>query len=266
MKEKQLKGKLHLHSEQGMEGGYLSLIDIKFIDFKVPIHGLQENRKVYDSKYGLRNGITSNPEMLLKGSWIPLRDPMLDDPDYRISSLWLGEERGDFEADKRLMKKYRFKLFYTEDKANQTYGVGNWKFTKPYSEIQLNSGEIIMMGGTPESSPSRPYSIPTSDLVRVTVEWSDGTIEEKRLSNSLYIESWSYEGLHRLNEDDFIKVLEPSSEEIICQGIVNKIPLRIFSQTLEGHFNQDTLNWRNFFRQGYIAEVIREIKTTTNNG
>ena len=224
-------GKLTCFSEQGMEGGQLAIIDSSFIKLYTPKYGLQENIKVWDINDNNKIGITSNPETLLNNSWIPSRDPILDDPDYRISSLFCGEERGDFNADKRLMDKYNFRMKYTKDKADEIYGVGNWKYRKKHSEIILNDGSIIMMGGTPNCEPERPYHIPLADFSRVTVKWNDGTSETKRKSDTLLVERGSYEGLQILKETDYLKVIDQPSGKTINEGQIDLIPLRTFSQT-----------------------------------
>ncbi len=248
-------GKLTYFSEQGMEGGQLAIADKSFIKLCVPIYGFQENEKVWDNIDNSKIGITSDPETFLDGSWMPTRDPILDEPDYRISSLFCGEERGDFDADKRLMKKYNFRMKYFQEKANEIYGIGNWKFRKPHSEIILNDGSIVMMGGTPNCEPERPYSIPLAEFSRVTVKWNDGTSETKRISNTLLVELGSYEGLHVLKETDYLKVIDQTTGNIISEGQINLIPLRTFSQTKKGHFENG--DWEKYFTEEYSAELYR---------
>ncbi len=255
MKKKKISGRLYIHTEQGMDGGYLAIIDDNYVERCPPLLGLDDNEKVWDNQVSSKTGITSNAEMYHNGSWIPVRDPILDDPLYKISSLWCGEEKGDFEADKQLMEKYNFKLYYTKEKADRLYGKENWKFIKSNSRIQLKNGKIVIMGGRPESSPQRPYLIPSPALVRVTVNWNDGTIEKQRLASTLFVEQWSNEGLNILKEDDFLRVLKPNSNEVISEGFVGKIPLKVFSHTLDYHFSQKSVNWKNYFLQGYTAEV-----------
>lgn len=258
MNEKKLIciGKLTFFSEQGMEGGQLAIIDTNFIKLCVPKYGLQENEKVWDCNDNTKIGLTSNPETYLNGSWLPSRDPILDEPDYRISSLFCGEEKGDFNADERLMGKYNFRMKYTKDKADDIYGAGNWKFTKLYSEIMLNNGNIVMMGGTPYCEPERPYPIPLAEFSRVTINWNDGTTETKRLSDTLLVERGSYEGLNILKETDYLKVKDQITGEIISEGQIDLIPLRTFSQTKKGHFENS--EWEKYFTEQYYAEMYRE--------
>jgi hypothetical protein len=263
MTEKLLEGKLSLYSEQGMEGGYLSIQDKEYINFSSPKYGITENIKVWDKDDVSKFGITSNPEIYINESWQPWPDPICSDPDYRISSLFCGEVNGDLNADKRLMEKYNFKLRYIEERANEEFGEGNWKFTEAPTTIMLKDGRQLMIGSTPNSIPERPYGIPKDGLTRVTVKWSDGTIDKQRLSSTLLVASWSYEGLHKLRETDVIKVKDSATKEIICEGQIGSIPLAIFSQTKEGHFehiNQDSnkgSDWEKYFTENYCAELYR---------
>jgi hypothetical protein len=266
MTKRLLEGKLQLYSEQGMEGGYLSIQDKEYIDFSSPKYGVSGDVKVWDEDDVSKFGITSNPEIYINESWQPWPDPICSDPDYRISSLFCDEVNGDFNADKRLMEKYNFKLRYTEERANEEYGEGNWKFVEAPTKIMLTDGRQVILGGTPDSIPERPYGIPKDGLTRVTVKWNDGTIDKQRLSNTLLIEGWSYEGLHKLRETDVIKVKDPVTEVIICEGQIGLIPLEIFSQTKKGHFehiNQTrhgANNWEKYFTENYYAELYREIE------
>lgn len=263
MREKILEGKLILFSEQGMEGGQLAILDNKFYQLSIPEYGLQENRKVWDINDQNKIGITSKPESFFDNSWLPARDPILTESDYQISSLYVGEEYGDLNADKRLMKKYNFRMKYTKDKANDEYGKGNWKFTGHNKDIILRNGQKIIMGGPPSCEPKRPYHIPNAKFSRVTVTWENGTIETERLSNTLLIESWSgYEALNILNETDYLKIKDLGSDRIICEGQINLIPLKTFSQTLEGHFEiiNDGNNWKDYFTKEYYGELYRKTK------
>jgi hypothetical protein len=181
MKEKILEGKLNLYSSQGMEGGCLAIMDERFITYKLPLFGVTENREVWDINDISKFGLTSNPEIYMNNSWLPCPDPISFESDYRISTLFKGEEYGDFNADKRLMEKYNFKLKYTEEIANEKYGKGNWKFTGHHKDIVLNDGSKISLGG-PICIPPRPYGIQKDGLTRVTVTWNNGMIEKQRLS------------------------------------------------------------------------------------
>tara|TARA_R110000868_G_C10775595_1_gene755085 strand:- start:95 stop:886 length:792 start_codon:yes stop_codon:yes gene_type:complete len=256
------KGKLYCYTEQGMEGGQLAFSDLSYIKLHSPKYGFQENEEVWDNKDKNKKGITFNPETFLNGSWLPSRDPILDEPDYQISSLFCGEEKGDFNADRRLMKKYNFRMKYTKERADETYGTGNWKFKKNNSEIVLNNGNVVIMGGTPYCEPNRPYHLPLAEFSRVTVNWNDGTTESQRKSDTLLIERGSYEGLQILEETDYLKIINLDTHEIICEGQINLIPLKTFSHTLEGHFENinDGNDWKEYFTNGHYGELYRETK------
>jgi hypothetical protein len=228
MTEKILEGKLICYSESGMEGGYLSIIDTKYITLSPPLFGISNDRIVFDKNDKTRYGKTSNTEVLLDNTWLPIPDPITKDNDYRISSLFCGEKYGDLKADKRLAEKYHFKIEYTGD-------------------------------GTPNTIPNRPYGIPQFGITRGTVNWNDGSIQHGVSSEDLLIEQWDNRGLHMLKENDILKVLDPRTENIICEKKLNEIPLIVFSQTQKGHFEQDKSGlWENYFIQNNFAELHRE--------
>jgi len=261
MRDKILEGKLTLFSDQGMEGGRLAILDNKFHQLSIPEYGLQENEKVWDINDNNRVGITSNPESFLNDSWLPSRDPILDESDYQISSLFRGEIQGNLNADERLMKKFNFIIKYVKNRADEEYGVNNWKFTGHNRDIVLKNGNIISMGESPSSIPQRPYHIPMSESSRVTVTWNDGTIETKRLSNTLLVESWGgYEALNLLEDTDYLKVLLPDSDKILCEGQINLIRLKTFSHKKKGHFENitDGNKWEEYFTKEYNAQLYRK--------
>ena len=259
MKEKTLEGRLLCYSETGMEGGYLSIQDIKFITLKTPTFGINDGCKVYDKTDNKRFGISSNLEVLLDNIWLQLPDPIVKDNDYKISSLFCGEINGDLEADKRLSEKYNFEIKYSVERLNEEYGHGNWKIDKKLPYVTLNDGTHLHFGDTPTTIPSRPYGIPQFAETRVTVNWSDGHIECKVLSDNLLIEQSDYKGLHILKDKDILKVLDPKTKNVICEGRIYDIPLKTFSLTLKGHFEKDESgNWENYFTKNYYAELYRE--------
>jgi hypothetical protein len=266
MIEKILEGKLNLFSDQGMEGGALSIQDKEHINLNTPMFGVTDNVKVWDKNDISRFGTTSNPEVFINKSWLPWPDPLYKDPDYKNSSLNL-EKKSDLMADKIISERYDIKIKYVDDILNEKYGENNWKYkTTKESEIILNNGEIIHIGYSPISEPARPYGIPQGALTRVTIKWNDSTIEQKRKSDTLLIEQWSYEGLHMLKETDIIKVKDPITKRIICESQIDSIPLKLFSQTMKGHFEQinESINeisdWEKYFTKQYSAELHREIK------
>lgn len=259
MIKKILEGKLLCYSETGMEGGYLSIQDFNFITLKTPTFGITEGCKVYDKKDYRQFGISSNIEVLLDNNWLQLPDPIVKDKDYKTSSLFCGEINGDLEADKRLSEKYNFKIKYSVERLNEKYGQGNWKVDKKLPNVILNDGTHLYFGDTPTTIPSRPYRIPQFAETRVTVNWSDGRIEYNVSSDNLLVEQSDYIGLHMLKDKDILKVLDPKTKNVICEGQINEIPLRLFSQTKKGHFeNTDDKNWEIYFEENYSVELYRE--------
>lgn len=259
MTEKILEGKLLCYSETGMEGGYLSIQDLKFITLKTPTFGITDGCKVYDKKDNKRFGISSNLEVLLDNVWLQLPDPIVKDNDYKISSLFCGEINGDLEADKRLSVKYNFKIKYSIERLNDTYGQGNWKINEKLPNVILNDGTNLHIGDTPTTIPSRPYGIPQFAETRVTVIWNDGRIEYKVPSDNLLVEQSDYKGLHMLKDKDILKVINPKTKNVICERRIHEIPLKTFSSTLKGHFEKDESgNWENYFTKNYYAELYQE--------
>ncbi len=269
MREKVLEGKLVLLNNQGMEYGYLAILDNTFRQLSVPQSGLQENRRVWDINDKGKTGLTSNPETFLEGGWRPSRDPLLDDADYKISSLLMGEIQGDLNADKRLMQKYNFSIKYVKDRADEKYGVGKWKFSGQCTDIVLlDSGIIASLGDTPKCIPERPFLLPKAEYSRVTVTWADGTIENNRLSNTLLVESWAgSEAMHRLEKKDYLKIKSPHSDKIECEGDIDSIRLHTSSRNQGGHFKsvKDGNPWEEYFVQGYRAQLYREVGGSKNS-
>ena len=258
MTEKLLEGKLLCYSETGMEGGYLSIQDINFITLEKTTFGISYGSKVYDRNDNKRFGISSNLEVLIDNNWVQLPDPILKDKDYEISSLYRGEINGDLEADKRLAEKYKFKIKYSTERLNENYGQGNWKINGKLPNVILDDGTHLHFGDSPTTIPSRPYGIPQFAETRVTVNWSDGIVEDKVSSDNLLIQQSDFKGLHMLKDEDILKVLDPTTKNIIYEGQLNKIPLTVFSQTINGHFEKDkTQIWEKFFSDNYYAELYR---------
>ena len=259
MTEKILEGKLLLYSETGMEGGYLSIQDKNYIKLTSPTFGLTNGSKVWDKNEISRYGQTTKMEVLIDNEWLQFPDPIWTDNDFKISSLYCGELNGDLNADKRLAEKYKFKIKYSVERLNETYGQGNWKFDKSLPNVILKDGTHLHFGDTPITIPARPYGIPQFAKTRMTVNWSDGIISEKVSNDNLLVEQSDYKGLHMLKSQDTIKVLDRKTKSIICAGRLDKIPLNIFSQTQKGHFEQDKYgNWEHYFADNYDAELHRE--------
>jgi hypothetical protein len=267
MTKKTIKGRLLFYTEQGMEGGYLSLQEeslINLINVDSPYH-FGESRKVWDEKNVDRYGLTSNAEILVSDNWISYYDPILKDEDYKISSLYCGEIKGDLEADTRLSKKYNFRFKYSEERLNENYGIGNWSIDKNLPNIILKDGSKLHFSDSPTTEPQRPYGIPQDGKVHVTVEWNDGTIDHKKPVSELLIERWDYKGLYTLKDEDILTVYNSVTKLKIVESRVNQIPLKTFSNTLEGHFDKVHLHWRKYFEENYSAEVKRDEKIATNS-
>ncbi|WJJ96571.1 hypothetical protein [Algibacter luteus] len=264
MTQKLLKGKLTTYSEQGMEGGVLCFQDvshIKLTDINSPF-GLYENRKVWDKEDTKKIGIITNIELLIEGEWKSYIDPITKDEDYKISSLYCGELKGDLNADKRLAEKYNFTIKYSIERLNESYGLGNWKIDGKLPNVILKDGTKVHFGDSPSTFPKRPYGIPKDAETRVSVEWDDGTKENKKLTKELLIEIWDFKGLHQLKETDFLKIFSISREKVIYEGLISEIPLRLFSHTFTGHFDQisngDKKEWETYFTEKYNAELQRK--------
>lgn len=201
-----LEGRLCFYSETGTEGGYWAFQESKHINLIAPTFGVSNEQTVYDNQNTSRHGIASNSEILLNGGWLPLPDPITNDPDYQISSLYKGEEQGDLSADERLMDKYNFQIKYAEERLNENFGMGNWKIEGSLSNVILKDGSRVHFGDSPSSEPSRPYGLPQNSITRATITWEDGVSEKNRKSDTLLIEQWDYNGLHIPENGDEIRI------------------------------------------------------------
>jgi hypothetical protein len=272
-----LTGKLSLYSETGTEGGYWALQDNDFVSLISPAFGVY-NQKVWDINNKNRFGQVSNAEVYLNNEWLPLPDPIQKDPDYEISSLYCGEEKGDFNADKRLSEKYKFTIKYTVQRLNEAYGENNWKFDGEFLNSSLKDGKFngkipyailsdgrhMSMGATPATEPNRPYGIPQNGLTKVTVEWNDGTVEHNRKSDTLLVESWSYEGLHILRNGDYLRIFHPTEKKVVWEGNIELKQLPLFSESANGlwiHADQKGISreeWSKYFFGKYVAELRKQ--------
>lgn len=257
-----LNGVLFLHSETGTEGGYWAFQNRRFISQTTPSFGVYANQIVWDSNNPKRKGkIQNNVEVFLKDEWLPLSDPMTRDPDYVVSSLFCGEEGGDHEADKRLMGKYGFKIKYAADRMNERHGEGNWHLEDSSTAV-TSDGTRWVYGGTPSTEPNRPYGVPQNGLTRATVEWEDGVIEQKRLSNTLLATSWRYEGLHILQNGDHLTIYHPDNNKEVWSGVINLKQHDLFTEHASGwwiHADQIGIErnvWAEYFFKEYRARLI----------
>ena len=135
---KALRGVCHLYSETGTEGGFWAFQDENFISRVTSSVGVWKGAEVWDASRPERRGtVQEGVEVLKNGNWVPLPDPMTEDPDYAISSLFCGEERGDHEADRRLMERYGFRIKYIAERMaeemNERCGEGNWHPAQSHS-------------------------------------------------------------------------------------------------------------------------------------
>lgn len=256
-----LKGKLTTYSEQGMEGGVLCFQEsshIKLTDITSPF-ALYENCKVWDKEDAKRIGLMTNLELFIEGEWKSYIDPITKDEDYKISSLYCGELKGNKDADKRLAEKYNFKIKYSVERLNDSYGQGNWRIVGSLPNVILKDGTKVHFGDSPSTFPQRPYGIPQDAQTRVSVKWSNGIIENKKLTKELLIEAWDFAGLHQLKETDFLKVFSKDTESVVYEGLINEIPLRLFSHSFKGHFDQirndRSKTWETYFTEKYNAEL-----------
>lgn len=258
-----LEGVLFLHSETGTEGGYWAFQDKQFISKTMPSFGVYGNQTIWDLNNHERKGkIQNKVEVFLNGKWFPLPDPMTEDPDYIVSSLFCGEKRGNHEADKRLMEKYGFIIKYAADKMNERHGEGNWHLDINSSTAVTSDGTRWGYGGTPSTEPDRPYGVPQNGLTRATVEWEDGVIEPKRLSNTLLVTSWSYGGFHILQNRDHLTIYHPDNNKEVWSGVINLKQHNLFTEDASGmwiHADQIGIKrdvWAEYFFKGYPAKLI----------
>ena len=248
-----ITGKILFYEDKGPKDGYWAFQELKFITLCEPMFGLNENQKVWNindrSKYGK---VIKQTEVLIDNVWLEWPDPISKEFDYKISSLFMGEIKGDLNADKRLSDKYNFRIKYAIQRLNEKYGINNWKFDKNLPNIILKDGTQVHFGETPDTEPSRPYGISQNGLTRVKVEWSDGTIENNCLSSSLLVEKWDFKGLHFLKDNDYLTIYDYKKSSIKWSGKLKfdnshpKLPI------LEGINIEE---WKEYFSKNYHAEL-----------
>lgn len=255
-------GVLHLFSESGTEGGYWALQDERFINKTQANYGVFGNKAVFDASNPTRKGRTQEKAEILHGSrWDPLPDPVQEEPDYLKSSLFRGEQSGDREADQRLMDKYGFTIQYAADRMDEEYGKNNWRLENPHTAV-TSDGTRVAFGGTPSTTPDRPYGLRLGDITKNNVEWEDGTIEE-RLSTTLLQEQWSYDGLHILKDGDKLTIYDKyKPDQVIWEGEISLQQYGLFTQDAFGmwiHTDQQGIErntWAEWFFNDYRARLI----------
>jgi len=252
-----MRGVCHIFFETGYEGSCLAFQDERCISKVSPSYGIWGNETVWDSANPARKGKTKNDaEVFKNNTWRPLPDPLQNDPDYFKSSLYCGEERGDREADKRLMDKYGFVIKYAADRMNEDYGERNWRLESPSTAV-TSDGTRVFFGGTPNTEPEqRPYGVSAGALTRATVEWEDGAVEQ-RLSNSLLVRSFSYEGLHILKSGDELTVYDKSNpSRIVWNGIIQLRPnTKHPGCPIQKGVQLD--EWKRWFSEEYPATLVK---------
>lgn len=259
-----LKGILIFHSETGTEGGYWAFQDESFISKKTPDFGIFGGETVFDASNPERKGKTQDKAEVLHGDkWDPLPDPVQEEEDYILSSLFCGEERGDKDADKRLMEKYDFKIKYATERMDEMYGKGKWHLEDSNTAIAPD-GSRIFFGGTPHSD--RPYGLAFGDVTRNIVEWEDGVVEE-RFSPTLLKEAWSYEGLHVLEDGDELTIYDKEdTEKVVWQGTIALTPFSVFQDSAYGmwihndQIGQERDLWARWFMNENPARLTTKPK------
>lgn len=229
----EMKGSLMFWTETGTEGGYWAFQDEQFTTHEPPEFGVFARTKVWDAKQPERGGVMGDVEVCKGGVWLPLPDLIQQDPDYVLSSLFRGEKRGDRDADARLMEKYAFSITYKDDDF-----------------------------GTPRTEPNRPYGVSKDEISRGTVQWDDGS-SEQRQSDSLLVEKSSYEGLHVLKDGDVLTIFEKDGEKVHWQGTISLIDCGLFKEDAFGmwiHADQDGVEreeWARPFMEEWPAVLLQ---------
>jgi len=260
---RELFGVCTFHSETGTEGGYWAFQDNRHIVRAPAKWGLWYEQVVWDADNPDREGkCREDLELFCDGVWRPLPDPMNKDPDYPLSSLFRGEERGDRAADQRLMKKYGFRMKYAADRMNERYGEGTWHLEDSGTAVTAD-GTRILYGGTPTTEPRRPYGVGPDDITRVTVEWEDGTVE-KRQCDTLLVIKWEHEGLHILKDGDLLTIYDKKTEIPVWHGEIKLKQHPLFTEHAFGfwiHADQEDVErdtWAKYFFREYLAVLAIE--------
>jgi hypothetical protein len=101
---------------------------------------------------------------------------------------------------------------------------------------------------------------------KLSMHWETGmengclAIQDENFIND---EKWAYEGLYFLENGDVVRVKDPITKQVICEGQVDLIALKIFSDTQDGHFEQvnqslyANIDWAMYFKENYDAELHR---------
>lgn len=263
-----LHGILEFHSETGTEGGYWAFMDGRFINnLGIKAWQLYEGSQIMDAFNPERKGkVKGNVEVFLNDGWLPYPDPIMDDPDYEISSLSVGQKIGDKEADKRLSEKYGLKLKYLKEEMDEEFGKGKWQIKEDehlgkYAVADAKPNHSYPLSNPPRREPFRPYGVKGDEISKFDVEWEDGTTE-RRESNTVLTEQWDYDGLYFLSPGDKLTIFDKDdSNKVLWEGFIALTKFTVFSDHVHGmwiHNRQkgvDMDQWGLWFMQGNPAQV-----------
>lgn len=259
MSSTSIPARLHVHYEQGMEGGYLSYQEESKITWQVAkaYSGIWVNRIVRSARNSDLQGVITNAEIFWNEKWVNYSDPILSDPDFKLSSLYKGEHQGDHSADQRLALKYSFKITYPSERLDAKFGKGNWKISKDLTRVTLENGSTLLYADQVQTFPRRPYGISQNTEMRVSVDWNNGTSEKNIQVHEVLVEIWDYKGLHQLKNRDHVTVFDHDSQNVIAEGHIRDFHLNIFSSTYKGFFEKANAVWIEYFSENYRVVVRR---------
>lgn len=262
MSSTSIHARLIVYSEQGMEGGYLSYQEESKITWQKAkaYSNISVNCIVRSARNSDLQGVITNVEIFWNEQWVNYSDPILSDPDFKLSSLYKGEHTGDHSTDQRLALKYNFKIAYAAERLDAKFGSGNWKINEDLTHVTLNDGSSIYFGDQPQTFPHRPYGITHDTKMRVSVDWNNGTSDNNIPVHEVLVEIWDFKGLHRFENSDYVTVYDHDSKTVMAEGFIQDFRLNIFSSTYEGHFEKANAEWVEYFSENYRVVLRRAEK------